>query len=194
MCNQFSLCLCYFVQAPVQMNYCSNGGLMPDATYIYLQDRKQIVDTSGYYSKAAATNIGGTQELTLGPLIFLNCINDLPTSLSSLKCIPYADDVIFSSNHCISMLTNMLTSMLNEGPLKIYTSYEHNKLQMSHNKTVYHPPVCMCYKWVDVNFPFLKCYSTLWVPTELICHHYLASVFARSFSIHFYQQSLDLSS
>lgn len=92
---------------------------MPDATYIYLQDRKQIVDTPGYYSKAAATNIGGMQELKLGPLIFLNCINDLPTSLSSLKCIPYADDVIiFNSNHCISMLT----SMLNEGPLKIYTS------------------------------------------------------------------------
>lgn len=108
------------------------AALTPDATYIYLQDRKQIVDTSGYYSKAAATNIGGTQEFILGTLIFLNCINDSPTRLSSLKCVLYADDVmIFNSNHCISMLTNMLR-MLNEGLLKIDTWHGH-KLQMSHN-------------------------------------------------------------
>lgn len=133
------------------------AAFMPGATFIYLQDRKQIVDTSGYYSKAAATNIGGTQEFILGPVIFLNCINDSPTSLSSLKCIPYADDMmIFSSNHCISMLTNTLRSMLNEDLLKIYTWYEH-KLQMSHNKTnfIIHPFVCATNGWILI-FRFIN--------------------------------------
>lgn len=71
----------------------------------YLGDRRQYVQLMSYESEEFFTRSGVSQGSTLGPLLFLLMINDLPRVLSSSKCLMFADDLklffpISTANDC----------------------------------------------------------------------------------------------
>lgn len=59
----------------------------------YLRDRRQYVQVSGYQSDEYFTRSGVSQGSTLGPTLFLVMINDLPSVVSSVECLLFADDL-----------------------------------------------------------------------------------------------------
>ena len=61
----------------------------------YLTDRKQTVQFKTEQSEERPVNCGVQQGSTLGPLLFILYVNDLPKVCSKTKVILYADDTVF---------------------------------------------------------------------------------------------------
>ena len=73
-------------------------GISNDWLASYLYDRKQYVDVNGTASHILSNEMGVPQGSTLGPILFLLYINDLPNSLINMKSINFADDITHHLN------------------------------------------------------------------------------------------------
>jgi hypothetical protein len=62
----------------------------------YLRDRRQFVKIGNFTSSDYYVRSGVSQGSTLGPLLFLIFINDLPHNVITAKCLLFADDLKLS--------------------------------------------------------------------------------------------------
>ena len=75
----------------------------------YLLNRKQYVVYNNTKSKMYGVEIGVPQGSTLGPLLFLIYVNELPNISSTLSCIQFADDTsIFIRGSSLLDITSTL--------------------------------------------------------------------------------------
>ena len=80
----------------------------------YLNNRKQCVLYNGYKSDVKTLTTGVPQGSTLGPLLFLIYVNDLPKLFRKTKCMMFADDtVLYHSCSGSEELYRELQSSLN---------------------------------------------------------------------------------
>ena len=80
----------------------------------YLTNRKQKTRLFDGVSDLLPINIGVPQGSTLGPIMFIIYINDLPDILNHSKSMMYADDTVLYYSHCDrSMVRRRLQSDLN---------------------------------------------------------------------------------
>ena len=99
----------------------------------YLMGRKQRVKSGNHYSEYLDVICGIPQGSTLGPLLFILYINDLPF-LANLSTILFADDTcVISSNSDLSILINDINQKLN----RINQWFISNKLTVNFSKTNY---------------------------------------------------------
>ena len=79
-----------------------NSGVGNNTTILltnYLKNRTQSVLYNGIYSDPKGLTTGVPQGSTLGPLLFLLYINNLPDILKNSECLMFADDtVLYHSN------------------------------------------------------------------------------------------------
>ena len=98
----------------------------------YLKNRKQYVSLGDFESELQPIICGVPQGSTLGPLLFLIYINDLPNCSSLLKFKIFADDTnIFASDSNITSLENQMNTELS----KVKTWLDINKLSLNFTKT-----------------------------------------------------------
>ena len=76
--------------------------------------------------------MGSPQGSTLGPLLFIAYINDLPSVLSHTRCSLYADDTAI---YCSNQSTAQLTEFLQEDLLEVEKWLNTNKLFLNVKKT-----------------------------------------------------------
>lgn len=100
----------------------------------YLTDRKQYVKIDNIESSRNKMLCGVPQGSTLGPLLFLLYINDLPNVSKKLLFRIFADDtnVFYSSTN-----SNDLERVINEELPSIYAYCNANKLSINFKKTNY---------------------------------------------------------
>lgn len=98
----------------------------------YLTDRQQIVRYKNDTSKALSLNIGVPQGSTLGPLLFMLFVNDLPLFVTDGRCSMFADDTIV---YCTDTNVEDLTAKLNSCVNNLSEWYKCNKLVLNVNKT-----------------------------------------------------------
>ena len=91
----------------------------------YLNNRQQCTIINKIKSDQYENNYGVPQGSTLGPLLFLIYINDLPNA-SNLKVTLFADDAILT---CIDKNPNTLQHKTNAELKKIEDWMKDNKLQ-----------------------------------------------------------------
>ena len=80
------------------MYYYGIRGIALDFFQSYLSNRKQYVEIGGVISSILEIKYGVPQGSTLGPLLFLLYINDLPEA-SNFKIILFADDTCLHLSH-----------------------------------------------------------------------------------------------
>ena len=98
----------------------------------YLTDRKQYVDLGGVKSTEQTMLCGIPQGSTLGPLMFLIYINDLPNSSDKLSFKIFADDTnVFASSGDLRTLENLINVEL----VKVKNWCHANKLSLNMSKT-----------------------------------------------------------
>ena len=99
----------------------------------YLTGRKQCVKCGEIFSDYLNVVCGIPQGSTLGPLLFILYINDLPFMVN-LSTILFADDTcVTSSNSNISILVNDINQMLE----RLNKWFISNKLTVNYKKTNY---------------------------------------------------------
>ena len=97
----------------------------------YLKNRQQYTIINKIKSGWCENNYGVAQGSTLGPLLFLIYINDLPNA-SNLKVTLFADDAILT---CIDKNPNILEHNTNAELKKIEDWMKSNKLTINYKKT-----------------------------------------------------------
>ena len=98
----------------------------------YLSGRSQRVRIGDQLSEIREISCGVPQGSTLGPLLFLVYINDLPNVLSHVNTIIFADDTsIFIDGHNIPLMVSNLNDELNH----ICNWLQSNKLSLNVQKT-----------------------------------------------------------
>ena len=98
----------------------------------YLSDRKQYVELDGVKSPNQTMLCGVPQGSTLGPLLFLIYINDLPNSSEHLSFKIFADDTnVFASAKDLKTLEHLMNSEL----AKVKRWCDINKLSINMDKT-----------------------------------------------------------
>ena len=108
-------------------------GLPLELMRSYLRGRKQRVKCGNHYSEYLNVVCGIPQGSTLGPLLFILYINDLPL-LVNLSTILFADDTcVISSNSDMSLLIYDINQKLN----RINQWFISNKLTVNFSKTNY---------------------------------------------------------
>lgn len=84
------------VDNDILLQKCSIIGFTPKLLSLiasYLKNRAQYVHLNGYCSSLYYTMSGVSQGSTLGPILFLIMVNDLPRVVKSAKCLMFADDL-----------------------------------------------------------------------------------------------------
>ena len=100
----------------------------------YLSERKQYVKISNSESSLQNIKCGVPQGSTLGPLLFLLYINDLPNSSNKLTFRIFADDTnIFYSSQSLQELETIVNNELT----KVIEYCAVNKLSINFKKTSY---------------------------------------------------------
>jgi len=99
----------------------------------YLNNRSQRVDINGTISESKTISIGVLQGSSLGPLLFLCFINDMPRS-SLFFSLLFADDTACLASHPD---INTLYNMVNLELQKIACWFKANKLAVNVSKTKY---------------------------------------------------------
>ena len=100
----------------------------------YLHDRTQFVKIGSIQSNPETITCGIPQGSTLGPLLFLLYINDLPNCSKKLSFRIFADDtnIFFSSDNLYH-----LESIMNEELNLVFKYCNINKLSINFTKTTY---------------------------------------------------------
>jgi len=96
----------------------------------YLSGRSQKCDVNGALSKLGFIDIGVLQGCTLGPILFLCFVNDLPES-NLMHSLLFADDTA-----CLVSNKNDLFQMANSELHKISVWFKANKLAVNVKKPV----------------------------------------------------------
>jgi len=99
----------------------------------YLSNRTQKVDINGSFSDIRNINIGVLQGSTLGPILFLCFINDLPLS-TTMYSLLFADDTACLAEH---EDINQLQNFVNNELQKLAIWFKTNKLAVNVKKTKY---------------------------------------------------------
>jgi len=100
---------------------------------LYLSKRRQICDVNGKLSEVCNIDIGVLQGSTLGPILFLCFINDLPSS-NLFYSLLFADDTACLIGHGdLPTLYRLANTELQ----KIATWFKANKLAVNVKKTKY---------------------------------------------------------
>ena len=97
----------------------------------YLSDRVQYVEYLGAISQSRSIGVGVPQGSSLGPLLFLMYINDLPKSSDMFNILMYADDTTLFCNFDTTCNSEKINSELE----KIYRWLCSNKLSLNVGKT-----------------------------------------------------------
>ena len=100
----------------------------------YLNNRKQFVTMNGIDSSPLLVKCGVPQGSTLGPLLFLLYINDMPNASSKLLFRIFADDtnIFFAADN-----EKLVESTMNEELKLVYRYCAVNKLSINMKKTNY---------------------------------------------------------
>ena len=106
-------------------------GLSLDFIQSYLSNRSQYTKINNHQSYLSNVNCGVPQGSSLGPLLFLRYINDLPTA-SSFKTILFADDAFLTLS---DKNLNCLQKRVNNKLFKIDLWLRTNKLSLNYSKT-----------------------------------------------------------
>ena len=88
------------------------GGSLLRLLSSYLTSRVQGVKLNNILSASLPVTSGAPQGSILGPLLFLVCINDLPTQVSHSKTFLYADDLKIIHNNILEMQNDILALSL----------------------------------------------------------------------------------
>jgi sarcosine oxidase/L-pipecolate oxidase len=79
----------------------------------YLHNRNPIVGYQGVYSEAEYLTSSVPQGSILGPLLFVLCVNDLPSVVRNCKILMYADDtVLFYPDSDVAVIQQKLNNDL----------------------------------------------------------------------------------
>jgi retron-type reverse transcriptase len=98
----------------------------------YLSNRKQFVETNKAKSEMKTIAYGVPQGSSLGPLLFLLYINDLPVAITKGETRMFADDAnYFNRNKNLNVLINEVQNELKN----IYNWMLSNKLTINYDKT-----------------------------------------------------------
>ena len=114
-----------------KLEHCVIRGIAYKLITSFLSNRYQYVAHQNFRSKLCINHFGVPQGSTLGPLLFLIFVNDLPNALSSTPCL-FADDtclVIHATNPII------LSGKMNLELQKIYEWTKANNITVNPEKS-----------------------------------------------------------
>ena len=109
-------------------------GLALDYIKSYISNRQQFVEIDGVASDLSRVNCGVPQGSSLGPVLFLLYINDLPNCTNLLNILLFADDATLI---CSSRDLPSLIITLNNELTKIANWFNANKLSLNASKSSY---------------------------------------------------------
>ena len=108
-------------------------GIMHNWFKNYSSERYQHVSINNCSSSLQKIKCGVPQGSILGPILFLLCINDVPSASNILVFLPYADDTnILYQN----LDPKSITDTMNKEIPKVTEWFNSNKLRIDTNKTV----------------------------------------------------------
>ena len=113
-----------------KLNHCGIPGLARDFFTSYLKNRQQFVFVNGVQSDKMQITCGVPQGSTLGPVIFLLYINDLP--VFQFFCNIFADDPAL---HISDTDPNNLEKKTNIEINSVFNWLQKNKLTLNLSKT-----------------------------------------------------------
>ena len=114
-----------------KLEKCGVRGIALEIFKSFLAKRKQFTTVNGQKSTAKHIETGVPQGSTLGPLLFLVYINDLPFA-STMKVRLFADDACLSVEH---KNPETLELIVNKEPLKVQNWLDNNKLFINYSKS-----------------------------------------------------------
>ena len=98
----------------------------------YLSNRSQCVSYNNKLSQLTDITIGVPQGSTLGPLLFVLFVNDLPMHINNGRCTMYADDTIIHTSHENAFCVE---DKLNDVLFHVCEWYKSNKLVLNVKKS-----------------------------------------------------------
>ena len=99
----------------------------------YLSDRKIVTAIGNCISQELPIGLGVPQGSILGPLLFILCINDLPSVFDSCSVHLYADDTVLYFSH---KDPHTVQSILQQELVKLDEWITKKKLKINYDKTV----------------------------------------------------------